>query len=136
MHRWLDRRTPASRLQRSSNSLRSPPLILACTIWLAATTVGATLGLVSRSSTGLCFAAAAIAILLAGAQPLGALAAMLLLGAFTTADLAWNNAPHESTGLPPAMYDALRPDTQQRDRRAASGSASPRSSRTIATASS
>ena len=31
---------------------------------------------------------------------------------FTTADLAWNNAPHESTGLPPAIYDALRPDTR------------------------
>ena len=24
---------------------------------------------------------------------------------------AWNNAPNESTGLPPAHYDALRPDT-------------------------
>ena len=37
---------------------------------------------------------------------------MVLLGAFTTADLAFNNAPHESTGLPPAIYDALRPDTR------------------------
>ena len=46
------------------------------------------------------------------AQPLGASAATVLLGAFTTADLAFNNAPHESTGLPPAIYDALRPDTR------------------------
>ena len=38
--------------------------------------------------------------------------AMLLLVVFTTADLAWNNAPHESTGLPPARYDALRAGTQ------------------------
>ena len=37
--------------------------------------------------------------------------ATLLLVAFTAADLAWNNAPHESTGLPPANYEALRPDT-------------------------
>ena len=36
----------------------------------------------------------------------------MLLGAFTSADLAFNNAPHESTGLPPAIYDALRPDTR------------------------
>ena len=27
------------------------------------------------------------------------------------ADLAWNNAPDQSTGLPPVMFDALRPDT-------------------------
>ena len=38
--------------------------------------------------------------------------ATLLLVVFTTADLAWNNAPHESTGLPPARYDVLRADTQ------------------------
>jgi hypothetical protein len=41
-----------------------------------------------------------------------ALAAMVLLGIFVTADLAYNNAPHESTGLPPIVYDALRPDTR------------------------
>jgi hypothetical protein len=40
------------------------------------------------------------------------LPAMVLLGAFAAADLAFNNAPHESTGLPPATYDALRPDTR------------------------
>ena len=36
----------------------------------------------------------------------------MLLVVFATADLAWNNAPHESTGLPPARYDVLRADTQ------------------------
>ena len=45
------------------------------------------------------------------ARPLGR-RRTVLLGAFTTADLAFNNAPHESTGLPPAIYDALRPDTR------------------------
>ena len=40
-----------------------------------------------------------------------ALAAAAVLAAFSTADLAWNNAPNESTGLPPSFYDALRPDT-------------------------
>jgi hypothetical protein len=38
--------------------------------------------------------------------------AALLLTVFTTFDLAFNNAPHESSALPPAVYDALRPDTQ------------------------
>ena len=40
-----------------------------------------------------------------------ALAAAAVLALFSTADLAWNNGPNESTGLPPSFYDALRPDT-------------------------
>jgi hypothetical protein len=63
--------------------------------------------------TGIAFAAAAFAVLLAARRlrhwPLAAAA---LVAAFTTADLAWNNAPNESTGLPPAVYDALRVDTK------------------------
>jgi hypothetical protein len=39
------------------------------------------------------------------------LAAALVLAAFMTLDLAWNAGPSESTGLAPAMYDALRPNT-------------------------
>ena len=39
------------------------------------------------------------------------LAAAAVLGMFATADLAWNNRPNESTGLPPSFYDALRPAT-------------------------
>jgi len=39
------------------------------------------------------------------------LASALLFG-FTTFDLVWNNAPNESTGLPPSRYDALRPQTR------------------------
>jgi hypothetical protein len=37
------------------------------------------------------------------------LLAAALLGAVLTADLAWSNGPNESTALPPAMYDVLRP---------------------------
>src|SRR6266852_5416983 len=64
-------------------------------------------------TTGIAFAAGAIALLwlarrLAPANP--ALACVLLLG-FTTFDLAWNNPPNESTGLPPSRYDALRPQS-------------------------
>jgi hypothetical protein len=65
-------------------------------------------------ATGVVFAAGAIALLglsrhFAAARPL--LASALLVG-FTTFDLAWNNAPNESTGLPASRYDALRPQTR------------------------
>ena len=40
-----------------------------------------------------------------------ALAAAAVLATFSVTDLAWNNRPNESTGLPPSFYDALRHDT-------------------------
>jgi hypothetical protein len=49
----------------------------------------------------------ALARRVAPARP--ALAAVLLCG-FAIFDLAWNNAPNESTGLPPSLYEALKPD--------------------------
>jgi len=61
---------------------------------------------------GLAFAAAALVVLVLSRRlQRWPLAAAALVAAFTTADLAWNNAPNESTGLPPAVYDALRVDT-------------------------
>src|SRR5216684_1451413 len=64
-------------------------------------------------ATGIAFAAGGIALVevmrrFAAARP--AATAILLCG-FTTFDLAWNNAPNESTGLPPSLYEALRPDS-------------------------
>ena len=55
---------------------------------------------------------AVAARLMRGDRPLGAIAATVLLGAFTTVDLAWNNAPNESTAYPAATYDALAFDTR------------------------
>ncbi len=65
-------------------------------------------------ATGIVFAGAGIVLIavtfrLAPARP--TLAAVLLL-AFTAGDLAWNNAPDESTGLSPSRYDALLPQTR------------------------
>jgi hypothetical protein len=62
-------------------------------------------------ATGAAFAVGGIALValtrrFAPARP--AAAAVLLCG-FTTFDLAWNNGPNESTGLPPSRYEALRP---------------------------
>jgi hypothetical protein len=62
--------------------------------------------------TGVAFVAAALVVLiLARRLQRWPLAAAALVAAFTTVDLAWNNAANESTGLPPSVYDALRVDT-------------------------
>jgi hypothetical protein len=108
VHRWLAE-PPASRRQRNA-VLGALVAIAAVAIWLAATTVGVDTA-ATPIVTGLCFLPAAVAILRI-ARRQTALAAMMVLGLFATADLAFNNAPHESTGLPPARYDALRPDTR------------------------
>jgi hypothetical protein len=98
VQRWIERALAAS--------------ILAATLWLTATIDAAQP--VFPLVAGLVFAAAAI-LMLRTARRLDAIAplsAMLLLAAFTAADLAFNNAPHESTGVPLGVYAALRPDTR------------------------
>jgi hypothetical protein len=63
--------------------------------------------------TGILFALGAIGALAVARRLAGrsAIAAALVLTGFSAADLAWNNGPNESTGLPPVTYDALRHDT-------------------------
>ena len=69
-------------------------------------------------ATAAVFSAAALVVLAVAGDlarrgtTLGALAAILLLGLFSTVDLAWNNAPNESTAYPSATYDALATDTR------------------------
>lgn len=46
-------------------------------------------------------------------SPRGGVLAVALLALFTTIDLAWNNAPNESTAYPSATFDAL--DTRTKD---------------------
>jgi hypothetical protein len=108
VHRWLvDNGT--NRL-RNVIALAIALFILAFTAWLSATTVG--LGIAVKPILfGIGFTVVAL-VLLWIARRRAPMIATVLLVAFTTADLAWNNAPHESTGLPPAVYDALRQDTQ------------------------
>src|SRR5262249_4099076 len=43
--------------------------------------------------------------------PRSAFAAAAILTVLSAADLAFNNAPNESTGLPRSQFDALKPDT-------------------------
>jgi hypothetical protein len=112
VHRWLSATVkPASRAQWVAG-VAIAGAILAAAVG-AAWAAGALAVAAGPILTGIGFAIAALAVL-AGARRLHRwpLAAVALVAAFTTADLAWNNAPNESTGLAPAVYDALRPDTK------------------------
>jgi hypothetical protein len=110
VHRWLET-APASLLQRRI-AAAMVLAVLTATIWLGSTTiVDVPWGVIG---TGLLFFILARVALWA-ARRLDAVtpvSAAMLLGLFTTADLGINNAPHESSGLPPAVYDALRADTK------------------------
>jgi hypothetical protein len=63
-------------------------------------------------ATSVAFAIGGIALLALARRvvPVRPAAAAVLLCGFVTFDVAWNNGPNESTGLPPSRYAALRPD--------------------------
>src|SRR3954452_16876138 len=112
VHRWLTDLRRASLPQRVIE-LGIVAFIFGFTLWLANTTVGFTPALKPIVTGVVCVALAILVLIFARRIAAGApVTATLLLVVFATADLAWNNAPHESTGLPPARYDMLRGDTQ------------------------
>lgn len=108
--RWLGAMPAMQRPQRIAT------LAIAMLVTVSAVAVALRTGALQQAAlplaAGLATAfAAAIALRLAdrfGARPLRA---AMILTVFTVADLGWNNRPNESTGLPPAFYDALRPDS-------------------------
>ena len=88
-------------------------IALAATAAVLARKVNSVAVAVLPIATGIAFATAAIA-LTAVARRIALslpLTATVLVASFTVFDLAWNNAPNKSTGLPPSRYDALRPQT-------------------------
>jgi len=108
LHRWLAAQ-PASARQRAI-ALAIFVAATAAAIWLAAT-----IGVAAAAQpvvVGLCFLLAAVLVLHIARRIAAPLAATMLIGLFASADLAFNNAPHESTGLPPTRYDVMRPDTR------------------------
>src|SRR3954463_6916955 len=112
VHRWVTDLRRASLPQRVIE-LGIVAFIFGFTLWLANTTVGFTPALKPIVTGVVCVALAILVLIFARRIAVGApVTATLLLVVFATADLAWNNAPHESTGLPPARYDMLRGDTQ------------------------
>ena len=113
VHRWLtDAMPPPRRWQRALE------ISIALALVAGAVALSLRVGMLHSAGLpilwGIGFAVTAIAVLTLARRlaPRSALAAAALLAAFSTADLAWNNAPNESTGLKPALYEALNPDTQ------------------------
>jgi hypothetical protein len=112
VHRWLTDLSRATLLQRGIE-FAVGTFVLGSTLWLANTTVGLAPAVKPIITGIICVAVAVLVLIVARRLASGApVTATLLLVVFTTADLAWNNAPHESTGLPPARYDVLRANTQ------------------------
>jgi len=112
VHRWLvGAVAPPTRRQRA--------LEVGVVIALVALAVGLAVKVIGLSEAvrpvgaGLVGAAAAIAALaLARAcGPRAPVAAATVLAVAMALDFAWNDAPHISTGLPPATFAALAPDT-------------------------
>jgi hypothetical protein len=71
-------------------------------------------GAIAPVANGLLGAAAAVAALALVREfdPRQPFAAATLLALVMAADFVWNAAPHVSTGLPPARFEALAPDTR------------------------
>ena len=113
VHRLLTDTVPpprpmAARGRDCRSPLRSSAIAIGLALW-----VGVLQSAALPILWGVGFAAAAIAAL-ALARRLAArsaLAAAAVLAVFSVADLGWNNAPNELTGLKPSQYEALRPDT-------------------------
>jgi len=112
VHRWLTGTVPrATRAQRAIE-IACPGALIAGALALAHSVVGFRPALLP-AATAIVFTAAAIVVLLL-ARPMAArrpVAALALIATFMAVDLAWNNAPHESTALPRAQFEALRGDT-------------------------
>src|SRR5262249_21406579 len=112
VHCWLAGKVPpATRLQRTLE-IGCAICLIAGALALAHSVVGFGPALVPLS-TAVVFTAAAVAVLFFARRidarwPAGAVG---VIAAFMAFDLAWNNAPHESTALPPEQFEALRPNT-------------------------
>lgn len=128
VHRWITGQVPQSkRWQWIADGL------IAAALLGTAAALAVTVGQVPAAaapilSTLVCVGGAIWLLHLARrAAPRSAVLAAAILAAGSIADLAWNNGPTESTGLPPAKFDALRAQTEDetvkllKDRLAATG---------------
>jgi hypothetical protein len=109
LHRWLE--APPASARQGVIAVAIFAAATAAAIWLAVT-VRVAPDAMKPIVTGLCFLLTAVLALYLARRLATPHAAALLIALFACADLAFNNAPHESNGLPPARFDAMRPDTQ------------------------
>jgi hypothetical protein len=113
IHRWLEGSVPRRTRTLRAIELAIPAVLVAIAFGLAHIVAAARLAIMPVVSA-LVFTSGAIAILLyvRRLNSLSPVAAVLLLTSFAAADLAWNNKPHMSTGLPPQRFDALHIGTK------------------------
>jgi hypothetical protein len=112
VHRWLTGSVPTATRRQRALEIACPLVLIAAALALASSVVGIGPAL-APVATAVVFTVAAVAILLV-ARRLDAgwpAAAAGVLASFMAFDLAINQAPHISTALPPGLFDALRPNT-------------------------
>jgi hypothetical protein len=112
LHRWIA--IPRFRLPRWLQ-LTGLALVVACLASgiMLASVVGRLNQTVAPLAASLCFlVAGCLALVILRRLHDRRIAAMIVVTVMLTADLGWNNAPNESTGLSSDTYDILRPDTQ------------------------
>jgi hypothetical protein len=112
VHRWLAGTVPTATRRQRVCEVACPIALIVAALALAFSVVGIGPAL-APVATAMVFTAAAVTILML-ARRLNArwpVAAAGLIAAFMAFDLAVNQAPHVSTALPPHLFDALRPNT-------------------------
>jgi hypothetical protein len=113
VHRWLLGTVPLATRRQRAAEIACAVILIAAALSLAHWVVGVAAAFIPVLTAIVFTTAAIVALMLA--RRLNAqrpLAAMGLIAAFMAVDLAWNNAPHVSTALPPQRYDALRQGTE------------------------
>lgn len=113
VHCWLAGAVGRPTRAQRAVEIAIAPALVCCAVWLAAKVVGPQ-GAIAPVANGLLGAAAAVAALALVREfdPRQPFAAATLLALVMAADFVWNAAPHVSTGLPPARFEALAPDTR------------------------
>jgi hypothetical protein len=112
VHRWLAGSLPPPTRRQRGVEIACAIVLVAGALALAHSVVGIAPALVPVATGIVCAAlAAAVLVLARRLDARSPVAAAVLLAAFMALDLAWNNAPHESTALPPDGFAALRRDT-------------------------
>jgi Dolichyl-phosphate-mannose-protein mannosyltransferase len=112
IHRWIA--TPQFKVPKWA-IVALAGVALAC--WVSGAMLSSTVGRLEQTlaplAAAFCFLVASVLMLvILHRLALQKFALMAVATVFMLADLGWNNAPNESTGLNPDSYDVLRPDTR------------------------
>ena len=112
VHRWLTATVPPPRPWQRAAEIAGGGLAVLLAVGIAIS-VGKLAVAVNPIVTGVVFMAGAVGALALTRMLHNRHAAVAIaLPALMIVDFAWNNAPNESTGLPPGRYEALQPHTR------------------------